>query len=258
MATTVLGGAANDASGQNAAVSDDNIKVLIVEDDAAEADRLLGYLSRYANEHGEKFEVSRLESAVDFLDTKPEVDLIFMDIGLPGISGMEAAEILRDYDQKTQLIFVTSLAQYGARSYEVDALDFIVKPVGYSSFAMRMDRAVRVLRRTIGRSIMVRTKDGMRIMPLADIIAIEVRGHNLLYHLTDNSEYSVRGTLSGLSSNLEGTAFVRVSSGVLVNMDRVRSIHGPDVQMSDGSVYSISRPRRTEALEAIARYYGGE
>ena len=233
------------------------IRVLVVEDEPQEAERLRALLSRYAAERGERFEVSAMTSAVEFLSNRPEVDLVFMDIGLPGVSGMEAAEILRDHDQRTQIIFVTSLAQYGARSYEVDALDFIVKPVSYHSFSLRMDRAVRVLRRTIGRSVIIKEKGGISVIPVSDITAIDVQGHNLAYHLTDNRETLARGTLSALAKELAGTSFVQISSSALVNMDHVRTIRGSDVHTSDGGVYVISRPKRKAALEAIAAYYGG-
>ncbi len=71
-----------------------------------------------------------------------------MDIDLPGINGMEAAQLLREENATTPLIFVTNLAQYAVKGYQVDALDFMVKPVGYGDFAMRMGRAMRPWRRT--------------------------------------------------------------------------------------------------------------
>lgn len=264
MARAVVGGPNGKADGMSDGthIPEDagraaTIRVLVIEDEPQEAERLRTFLSRYAAERGERFEVSAMASAVDFLSTRPDVDLVFMDIGLPGVSGMEAAEILRDRDQRTQIIFVTSLAQYGARSYEVDALDFIVKPVSYHSFSLRLDRAVRVLRRTIGRSVLIKEKGGVSVIPVSDITAIDVRGHNLVYHLTDNRETIARGTLSALAKELAGTSFVQVSSSALVNMDHVRTIRGSDVHTSDGGIYVISRPKRKAALEAIARYYGG-
>lgn len=264
MARAVVGGPNGRAGGMsdNGRISDDAtraaaIRVLIVEDEPQEAERLRMLLSRYAAERGERFEVSAMGTAMEFLSKRPDVDLVFMDIGLPGVSGMEAIEILRDRDQRTQVVFVTSLAQYGARSYEVDALDFIVKPVSYPSFSLRMDRAVRVLRRTIGRSIVIREKSGVSVIPVSDITAIDVRGHNLAYHLTDSRETLARGTLSALAKELSGTSFVQISSSALVNMDHVRTIRGADVHTSDGGVYVISRPKRKAALEAMAAYYGG-
>lgn len=233
------------------------IRVLVVEDDEEEAGTLVSCLRRYGRLHNQPFSISTNSNAFDVLGPLPDADLIFMDIGLPGISGIEAAEILRMNGVHTPIVFITSLAQYGASSYEVDALDFMVKPVSYGSFALRMDRALRIIRRTLGRSILVKTKEGMRVMPVTDVTAITVDRHSVLYHLADGSTFNSRGSLSQAACELEGTPFVRVSSGALVNMDYVRSVNTLNVELTSGEKYSISRPKRRDVLLAIASYYGG-
>ena len=85
-------------------------RVLIVEDDPVEAAKLRGHLDRYAREHDTSFSVETLSSALEFVETRHVADLIFMDINMPGINGMEAAELLRTYDTETPLVFVTDLA----------------------------------------------------------------------------------------------------------------------------------------------------
>ena len=116
-------------------------KVLIVEDTPAEADVLRGFLARYAAEKRLELNVETLGSALEFIEARRAADLVLMDIDMPGINGMEAAQIMRGYDAQTPLIFVTNLAQYAVRGYSVDALDFVVKPVEYHDFAMRLDGA---------------------------------------------------------------------------------------------------------------------
>ena len=104
-------------------------RILIVEDNPEEQATLRAHLERYATEHGEDFQIAWLKSAVEFVEGSETADLIFMDIDLPGINGMEAATLLRSFDQQTPLIFVTNLSQYAVRGYEVDALDFIGRGV---------------------------------------------------------------------------------------------------------------------------------
>jgi len=87
-------------------------RILIVEDTPAEADALRTLISRYGAEHGEQFSVEVMRSAVEFDEWQPHADLIFMDIDMPGMNGMEAAEALRERDSETLLIFVTNLAQF--------------------------------------------------------------------------------------------------------------------------------------------------
>ena len=233
------------------------VRILVVEDSDQEAAALLECLKRYERLHDQPFVITRATTAFELIDSVPDADIIFMDIGLPGINGMEAAGILRSNGVRTPIIFITSLAQYAASSYEVDALDFMVKPVRYESFALRMDRALRVTRRTLGRSIMVKTKDGMRVMPVTSVTAITVDGHTINYHLADGTVFASRGSMGKVAKSLEGSPFVMVTSGALVNMDFVRTVNALGVKLSTGEEYPISRPKRKDALREIANYYGG-
>lgn len=233
------------------------VRILIVEDDKNEAAALISFLERYEQLHSQPFIISVTNTAFEIIDTIPDADIMFMDIGLPGINGMEAAGILRMKGVRIPVIFITSLAQYAVNSYEVDALDFMVKPVKYESFALRMDRALRVIRRTLGRSIVVKTKGGMQVIPITTVTAITVDVHTIRYHQSDGTVFEARGSMGKVAQELEGTSFVRVTSGTLVNMDYVRSVDIWGVKLSTGEEYPISRPKRRDVLREIANYFGG-
>lgn len=123
------------------------IRTVIVEDDDAAAELLAGYLDRYGGEHGETFSSVRYDNAVTFLEKyASDADIVFMDIEMEDLDGMKAAAKLRERDRSVTLIFVTNMAQFAIKGYEVDALDFIVKPVGYHDFAFRLKKAVARIR----------------------------------------------------------------------------------------------------------------
>lgn len=231
-------------------------RFLIIEDEAATAATLQKLIARYLAEHGAEAQVDWMRSAFDFIGFKQRWDLIFMDIGLPGISGMEAAQMLRERDGETLLVFVTDLAQYAVKGYEVDALDFVVKPVNYQSLSMRLDRALRILGQRSARNIYLATRYGARVFPATSLVYAEVRGHNLEYHLEDEV-IVVRGTMSGLESEMDSAQFIRISNSCLVNADRIRSIKGSTVRMATGDELTISRTRKRGALEALSDYFGG-
>lgn len=148
-------------------------KIALVEDEAEAADVLASFIDRYGTEKGTGFTVVRFCNAIDFELTRQKFDLVFMDIQMPGIDGMEAAHLMRTYDSETPIIFVTNLAQYAVKGYEVDALDFIVKPVSYYNFRMRMDKAMRRIARVGGRSVVINTRDGLRVASVSDIEYVE-------------------------------------------------------------------------------------
>lgn len=232
-------------------------QILIVEDDPDESDRLRSYLGRYASEHDEDLRVTTFDSAIPLVERTREFDLIFLDINLPGISGMEAAQLLRTYDETTLIIFVTDLAQYAVKGYEVNALDFVVKPANYYGISMRMDKAIRVLRRRSGRSVTLSAHGEMRVVPLAEIVYVEVANHDLAYHLTSGDVAKVRGTMSAAATELADGPFVRASNSHLVNMDHIASVRDGAAITSEGDTIFFSRARKREALDTIASYLGG-
>ena len=232
--------------------------IAIVEDEFEAAETLATFINRYANEKNLELTITRFSGAMDFEVTHQKFDLIFMDIQMPGINGMEAAHLMRTYDSETPIIFVTNLAQYAVKGYEVDALDFIVKPVTYFNFRMRMDKAVRRIRRNGDRSMAIGTRDGMRVVALPDIEYVEISKHDLSYHLVGEKDpLVVYGSLVAFEQKVEGGPFVRISNCCLVNMNRVRAIRGNELVMHGGEVLYFSRSRKREAVATITGFLGG-
>jgi DNA-binding LytR/AlgR family response regulator len=232
-----------------------------VEDDDSAAETLEDCIERYGREFGMEFSVVRFASAVEFLKKERSCDLVFMDIDLPGISGMEAAELMRAYDKTTPLIFVTNLAQYAVMGYQVNALDFIVKPVSYYSFSMRMDKAVRAMERGGHKRLTVATRDGISVLEYWEILYIETVKHDLVYHVVgapkDEEPLHVRGSLTKLEEQLGQSSFLRISSSCIVNMDHIRSMKNGEIVLSTGERLYASRARRRPCIEAFADYLGG-
>lgn len=234
------------------------VRVLIIEDSAMEADALRGYLLRYAHEHQLHFAITHLESAMAFEPAAHRADLIFMDIDLPGETGMEAAEALREVDGSTPLIFVTNLAQFAIHGYAVNAVGFIVKSSSYGDFSLCVDRAMRIVTRNTQSTLTVQTHDGIRIIAVNTLAWVEISNHKLSFHLTDGTIVVSRGTLGEVEEKLTalGAPFVRTSASELVNMSMIRHISGYKLEMVDGSLLYLSRGKRKAALATIATYLG--
>ena len=226
-------------------------RILIVEDSSAEADVLRGHLSRYAAEKGLSFAVTVLPSAIEFVNGNHPADLIFMDIDLPGINGMEAAQMLRGYDEQTPLVFVTNLAQYAIKGYEVSALDFVVKPVRYPTFAFKLARAVEVASRKRRSRITIPTRDGMRTLNTAEVIR-----HKLIYH-TMQGTFEVWDSLKNASAALEPFGFALCNACYLVNLDKVVGVSQDMVTVEGGDELKMSRGRKREFMDALTRPTGG-
>lgn len=233
-------------------------RALIVEDDPQAAATLRSHLTRFGAERGVGFSVETLGTAIELLDGHHTADILFLDIGLPGISGMEAAQIIRKKDEVTPIVFVTDLAQYAVAGYAVDALDFMVKPVAYEDFALRMGRALRVMERNAGGSVTIPTPEGLRVVREQDIVYVEILKHDLYWHVVGEPEaLRQRGSLTAVAEKLGPALFCRVSASHLVNMGQVKLVRGGGVVLSDGTAIDFTRTYKKSALEALARYMGG-
>ena len=102
----------------------ESVRIAIVEDDKSASDALLGYIEEYGVSEHETFEVGRYYTATSFIDAfKGNYDIVFMDIELPDGNGMEVVRTMRERGCASLVIFVTNLAQYAVKGYEVRAFD---------------------------------------------------------------------------------------------------------------------------------------
>lgn len=234
------------------------LKIMILEDEKAQSDKLMQYLSNYRNEHSEFAYVAEIyDRGIPFLEAyKCDADLIFLDIRVPDLPGMDVAKRIRQVDQDVMIVFVTNLTQYAIEGYSVEAFDYILKPIQYASFSAKLDRALRMLSyREPEISLTFREKEGGKRIPAGTITYVEVCAHDLLFH-TGNGAIKQWGTLSKYEALLKSAHFARCHTSYLVNLKFVRSIRKDSVDVA-GVLLPISRPRRKEFLTAFAQYKGG-
>lgn len=233
------------------------ISVAIVEDEDKWADRLAEYLTRFAEEYGEKFNVHRFTDGYAIVDGyQGGYDIILMDIEMGLMNGMEAAEEIRGKDEQVEIIFVTNMAQYAIRGYRVRALDYILKPIVYIPFAETIKRAVHSVMNRKDSFISVNTRNGMEKVNVKDILWIESHGHRLTFHLSGRDLDSTAYSMKEMESRLAGAGFSRCSSGALANLYHVDGIKGGCVEIA-GALVPVSRGRKNEFMEDLVSYLNG-
>ena len=123
------------------------INIAIVEDEKVASDLIYDYLLDYGKKSGEEFNVTVFKDPLALLDNyKPAYDLIFMDIMMPNMDGMQASHKLRELDSSVLLIFITNMGDYAVKGYDVGASAFIKKPVSYFDFEQKMNRAIYTIK----------------------------------------------------------------------------------------------------------------
>lgn len=230
--------------------------IAIVEDMPADADLLMRYFDRYSQDSGDTFQIQHFRTGAEFLAAyQPIYDIVFMDIELPGRNGMDTATALRKLDNTVTLIFVTNLVRYAAQGYDVDAMAFLLKPVSYENFSLKLQRALSRCSSRSTPDLCITTSDGIRRISTSRVKYIETSGHYLIYHTTEG-DFTSYGNMKDAEAVLDATQFIRCNRCYLVNMAFVRAIRG-QLLVVDGEELQISRPRRNAVMEALNLYLGG-
>ena len=109
------------------------LNIVILEDQADQAERLTRMLEKYASSHLDfAYTLKRYERSIPMLtEYKCDADILFLDIQVPDMLGMEAAKKIRAMDNKVMIIFITMLTQYAIEGYSVGAFDYVLKPIRY-------------------------------------------------------------------------------------------------------------------------------
>jgi len=228
------------------------LEIAIAEDKKEAVDVLKAHILRLKEEKGIDCKYTVFENGLFFIENyKPIFDVVFMDIEMPLMNGMEAAERLRKVDPYVPLVFITDLKQYALKGYEVEAMDFLVKPVGYTAFATMMER---VSRRSMKKQeqLTLSTAEGTFNVNVNDIYYIESSNHYVIYH-TASGEIRFFGSLGEEEKRLPTDRFARCNSGYLVNLAQVKKISDGEVHVCD-SALPLSRGKKAAFMQAFLNY----
>lgn len=232
------------------------MRVAIVDDVRKDAQLLREHLRRYQGDNGGEWETALYANAEDFLARyRPEFDLVILDIDMPGLNGVDAARRIREMGDNVVLMFVTNMPQYALAGYEVEAVDYVLKPVSYRDFALKLHKARRYIQRNRDAQIALRIPEGVAVVSVSEILYVESSLHYLTYHLLDR-DIRIRGSISQAEGLLPAQQFARCNSGYLVNLRHVEAIDKEDVTVS-GRRLKMSRGKRMEFMDRFTRYLGG-
>lgn len=231
------------------------MKVAIVDDLQADKEILKEYISRYAAEKSLFIETECFCSGEHFLrNAQPhKYRLVFLDIYMKEMDGMQVAETLRRDDKETLLVFTTSTKDFAIQGYAVKASGYLVKPYDYELFSQTMDLIKPMLEKDL-RFIEVKEKRNHVKILLHDIFYCDYDNHYILFH---TKEEVIRSYMKfrELEELLEPyNEFLCCYRNIMVNLDRVQVLESESFIMENGERIPIRRPDRTKVRELYAEY----
>ena len=212
------------------------MRIAIVDDEQAMREQLANYIEQYAGQKHLALETCLFPSG-DALLKGPDkdFDIIVFDIDMPGTNGLDAARKIREADENVVILFVTNIAQYAINGYEVDEVDYIIKPIGYYDFAMKFQKAVRRAERNRGNTLFIDTVNGPVGLNTDAILYVEVMAHYLIYHTADR-EYKVRASMKEHEDPLRGYHFARCHKSYLINLKQLKGVNASEVLVGEYSI----------------------
>lgn len=231
------------------------MNIAIIEDSGQEMALLENYLQTYLSSRQVYRVVDTYKSGEAFLENWPSktYDLIFLDILMNGISGIEVARAIREIDADCLLIFISSSKEYALQGFEVRALDYLLKPLSAERFEKAMNLCQAELAKKI-RYIEVKESRTLVKIPLNDIIYTDYYNHYIQIHTTSRlvRSYQQFDVFSPLL--LCYPQFLCCYRNCIVNMDHVSSVEKHDFIMENGELVPITRSNRNAIYQQYADY----
>ncbi|MBQ8611193.1 MAG: response regulator transcription factor [Oscillospiraceae bacterium] len=228
--------------------------VAVCDDAPRQREQLAALVQRWAAHSGREVRTELFADAAAYLFCHEEsaaVDILLLDIEMPGMNGVELARTVREKDSAVQLVFITGYMEYLAEGYDVEALHYLLKPVEEEKLFAVLERAAQRLAER-RRSLLVTTAGETLRLPLHEIRFIEVQGNYVTLHA--ESPHTLRTTLKELAPQLDA-AFFRTHRAFIVNLRFVRRATKTQVFLKDGTQVPLARGQYDALARALIAYF---
>lgn len=234
------------------------MKVAVCEDEMFWRVQLESMIRRWAEERKIALDLRNFPDGESFWFAYLEErdwDMVFLDIEMRRVNGMQLAEKIRREDEDMVIVFTTGYAEYMSRGYDVGAMQYLLKPVEEGRLTACLDRVAK-RQQEQERKLGFITTDQIRIsLPPSKIWYVEADGHHCSLY-TKQQRYALKMSMTSVLEVLQGEAeFVRCHRSYLVNLRHVRQIRREEITMDDESRLPVSRSAYTKVSEAFMRFY---
>ncbi len=231
------------------------MKIAIVEDLQSDRTILSRYIQKYAKLNHITVDISFYESGEEFLENArlSELDVVFLDIYMQALNGMEVAQKIRNDASNCLIVFVTTTDSFAVQSYHVNALYYLVKPFHFEAFLPVMKRVHKSLK-TSSLYIEIKSSREMRKILLSNIILVDYYAHYVQIHTQDQMIRTYMKFAEIESMLLEYPEFLCCFRNIIINMNAVKKIDGKDFILINEKRVPINRSRSKEIKSEYADY----
>lgn len=237
-------------------------RIAICDDEKAEIAKTQEMLNNYKKAHPElDFEIGVFKNADELLLKVQEgyaPDLILMDIYMDGKTGIEAAEELHEMGNKSRVLFLTTSENHALKAFQVDAVQYLVKPVSEAKLFLLLDNQIEILDCEKQKYVTFERDNRTYRVMVRDIVYCESQRKNQYLHMTDGTQLCVRMPMTRLEELfLSYAGIVRIGKWYIVNLSHVESLGSQVAQMDNGDELYLSRGAYQTLRKQYISYYMG-
>lgn len=227
--------------------------IAICDDETADVQFVSKLVLHWASANNYKICIETFNSAEEFLfkSADKKADILLLDVEMGKMNGVELAREIRRKNHEVQIVFVTGYMDYIQDGYDVEALNYLLKPITEEKLFAVLNRAVERLK-SCEKALLITISDEIIRIPLYEIKYLEVRKNYVTLHAGE--DYEVKKTLSELEKNLDDS-FFRTGRSFIVNLRFVRKITRTNVELLDGSLVPLSRGLYDNINRAMIEYF---
>lgn len=224
----------------------------ICDDEKNYRNDLKNYCDRYLTAQNQEYQIIMFSSGEEVLEySGDKIHLLFLDIEMTGIDGLEVMEKVRVREEIWRIVFVTSHKELKWDTIDLKTLAFLDKPVDSKGVETCIRTVIRENRENI--DVSIKTIDGIRYMKLDQIYYIEAQ-RNYVTIYSSNDEIVGYDSIKSIEEQLAGTTMLRIHKSYLANLQFVKRIRGDSVTMSNGMSVPIGRKYYASVKEEYYRF----
>ena len=229
------------------------IRIAICDDEKYMSDQIQELACAFFGRRNRETAIRRFSCGPELLEYDGQIDILFLDIQMKGMDGMETAKRLRAGKFRGFLIFITVLQEMVFQSFEVQAYDYLVKPIEEARFEKTMERLLASMCSASGSSLLVQKGYESRIIQKEDIVFCEIIDRKIYLNLASGEVVDYYERIENLETKLD-SRFFRCHRSFLINLGHLRGYKNGTAYMDNGREIPVSRLRGKEFSSVILEY----
>lgn len=228
------------------------MKIAVCDDDILAREQIKEYIEKYPLLTG--YEINEFSSGEELINKlkQQHIDIIFLDIQLGKIDGIDTAKLIRINDKRAIIIFVSGHRERVFDSFDCEAFNFITKPFTQEKFSDVLTKAVEKYR-FLNKTLTVSWKGNSSHLAVERIKYFESYRKHIIFHTYDG-DYQMVANLSDMLKELSSYGFLQTHQGYVVNMNLIRRFDGTDIVLTDGTKVPMSLRKKNSVLSGYAEY----